>query len=91
MIGSGSLHLLKRNQGASVVIHDESVVEEHLESILETTCHKKMPILSNNMTTLLGELEGILNVLALTVVVQDFVGIDKFSVLLEQDNPGKHV
>lgn len=88
MVGTCSLHLLQRNQGASVVVHDESVVEEYLESILEAASHKKMPILSNNMTTLLWELEGILNVLALTVVVQDFVGIDKLSVLLEQDNPG---
>jgi hypothetical protein len=91
MVSTSSFHFLQWNQCASMIIHDECVIQEYLESILEPSCNKKMSILSHNVSAALWELESILNVLAFTVVMQNFVGVNELSVLLEQYYAGQYV
>lgn len=66
-----------------MIIKNEGVVYKDLDVGLYSTCHEQMTIGGGDMATLLCKLEGILNKLTLAIVMQNFVGIEEFGVLLD--------
>jgi hypothetical protein len=61
MICTGMLHSLKWNQVGSVIIKNESVVQEDLKQSLISTCKIEYTLRGHNVAGSLWEWEGIVN------------------------------
>lgn len=87
MVCSTVIHILERNQRGPMIIQDESVLNELLDEREISSDYIQVAIWSHCVSALLWECKGILYELALTVVVQDFVGVDEFRARLEEVDP----
>jgi hypothetical protein len=57
-----------------MVIHDEGVVQEDLEQMLEPSRHVEIALWRHYVSGLLRELESVLDLLALVCTVKNFEG-----------------
>lgn len=67
-----------------MLIKNKGVLWEKFQEIEVATNKVKLTIRSHNVSSIFWESEGILNELALTIVMKDFVSVNELSLLLKE-------